>query len=376
MYYLNSITTDAKLTPLEVNPVNAANQYCILHKTSDGKLTPIQVNPVENTNKYCIIGKTTDNKLTPLEFIPKQPGLLYAGGLFSYPINRIGKWNGSSWTELDNSFNSGVVDIEFAGNKTYVALSNNFNPFNGVAVYEEESEGYTWNSVGHLNNPASSVCVYNGDVYASGSFGIKRFDGSNWVSIGDFDGSVYDMYVYGGYLYFTGDFVEINDEEYNAVGKYNGSFSKVGIGIKKAYSWSFAVGSSIIVQSGVVYVGGIISDIALDDSSDPDITDGGNIVQFNGSEWSRVANGSTSRVNDVHYADTLYIATGSGVFKLDSSIFDEIGSLYSCRALTSSSSHIYVSNNYNIYKIPIGEDTLEHVYNLSSGYIYCLEWGV
>lgn len=129
---------------------------------------------------------------------------LYAvGGLGATPtINRVARWNGSSWTDLLLS-NTGVTTIHgicVYNNKLYVC--GNFTALNGtscnrVGYWDPATAIGAWAQPGAsaLNGKAFCMDVYNGELYVGGDFTtadgtatkfLARWNGSAWAAVGGF----------------------------------------------------------------------------------------------------------------------------------------------------------------------------------------------
>jgi hypothetical protein len=114
-----------------------------------------------------------------------------AGGL---PVNRIAKWNGSSWSGLGNGLSGpgfpAVNALAVEGTNLYVggvfataggSSANNIARWNGTA----------WSPLGSgLNGEVYAIAVNGNDIYAGGTFstvgafGVAKWNGSTWSGIG------------------------------------------------------------------------------------------------------------------------------------------------------------------------------------------------
>jgi len=157
---------------------------------------------------------------------------IYIGGEFTFAggilVNRIAKWNGSSWSALGSGIGSGLdTDIVFS---TIVDNSNNllyaagtFNTAGGItanniAVLNLNSS--TWSSIGAGSNGRinSLALDNNNNLYVGGLFTniggvsanyIARWDGSSWSSLSSpFNVIVNNITFKNGKLYACGAFTE------------------------------------------------------------------------------------------------------------------------------------------------------------------------
>jgi HYR domain-containing protein len=134
-------------------------------------------------------------------------GALYAGGTFllaggphgTIPVNRIAKWDGTSWDDLGTGVNTsgGVVKAlvshdDGSGSRLYAG--GEFNSVGDVSVTSlARWNGSFWSSVGGaFTNPPVSIdalAVYAGGLFAGGrfdqaggawAFNIARWSGTGW----------------------------------------------------------------------------------------------------------------------------------------------------------------------------------------------------
>jgi hypothetical protein len=172
-----------------------------------------------------------------------------------------------------------------------------------------------WKAVGQGNGmnggAVYAFAVYNGELYAAGSFGtagtisannIARWNGLRWDSVGNgLGGNVYSLAVFNNELYAGGTFG-------NGIYKWNGTtWSMVGSGVSITGSNGvFALDSCM----GKLYVGGQFS------------TAGGisanNVASWDGSAWSAVGLGTDQKVNALcEYNGQLY---SGGYFSVAGSV--------------------------------------------------------
>jgi len=131
---------------------------------------------------------------------------LYVAGIFTkiggINANGIAKWNGISWSDVNNfpnfMFTSGnfINDIAFYNGDIYAG--GNFITYNGItdiAVYKNS----TWQKVGTNDTLRGTFCgvgaleVYNNELYAGGliwntegnvGHGIQKWNGTSWSAVG------------------------------------------------------------------------------------------------------------------------------------------------------------------------------------------------
>ena len=119
-----------------------------------------------------------------------------------------------------------------------------------------------------------SLAYVNGELYAGGSFGVKRWDGSAWSSVGSDGplGTVYALLPDGaGGLYAGGDFANIGPR----LAHWNGSgWSDVGGGVPNGVVYALALGGSDL------YVGGQFTQAGTLVTS--------NIARWDGAAWHKL----------------------------------------------------------------------------------------
>ena len=217
---------------------------------------------------------------------------LYVGGRFtnagSVEANNIAKWNGTEWSAVGS----------------------------GLGLY-----GY---SVG-------SLAVYSGELYAGGHFyntgntqvtNIARWNGTEWLAVGTgikvytddyFSGSVSSLAIYNGFLYAGGSFDTAGSILVNNIAKWDGNnWSAVGTGVMLEVNnyGAFGYVSSLAIHDGALYIGGNFD------------TAGGipanNIAKWDDTNWTSLGSGITGYVSTLSAYNGNLIAGG---------YFDTVGSL-------------------------------------------------
>lgn len=227
--------------------------------------------------------------------------ILYVGGAFSRinntDANNIAMWNGTSWLSLADG----------------------------------------------LNNAVEALCIFNGDLYAGGSFtstgtGITanycfggKWNGSAWSPLGNCGSSalIMDLIVYHNELYAATNLNYVSVNKATNIFKYDGTdWNPIGISMPTGIGQAFAIyndslitGStsgifkladttwlpfaggtnqkvlSLLVDNGNLYAGGEFNNI------------GGTVMQkagkWNGSSWSALGNGMPG-INDAVYGLAAY----------------------------------------------------------------------
>lgn len=154
---------------------------------------------------------------------------LYVGGdinlVAGVEVNRIVRWNGSSFDDMDGGANMWIWDFVVFDAQGNLYAGGGFEEAGGVeAKHVTMWDGQTWPAVGEGTEwpvralafagdgtlYAAEVFEYiDGDVYAYVSR-IKRWDGDHWSTLeGEFDGEVNALAMVGDALYVGGGFKSV-----------------------------------------------------------------------------------------------------------------------------------------------------------------------
>jgi hypothetical protein len=217
---------------------------------------------------------------------------LYAGGNFTratnsgnvaLTVNRVAKWDGSSWKALGSGINSYVYALALAGSDLYAGGSftratNSGNvavTVNNIAKWD----GSNWTALGSgVNGTVSALTALGGEVYAGGSFTtagggvanrIARWTGTSWTNLGSgMNSYVYALAISGNNLYAGGEFTMATNNDnvavtVNHIAKWDGSsWSALGSGTSGGAAWVDALavlGSDLYVGGAFATAGGKVS---------------------------------------------------------------------------------------------------------------------
>ena len=189
-------------------------------------------------------------------------GDLIAGGSFTalghQPVNRIARWDGSTWQQLG----SGIDDQEVRAVTIYngeLIAAGVFTSVGGQAMSNiARWNGSTWQTLGSgTNGIVLALTVYNGELIAGGSFTqaggvtvnrIARWNGSTWQALGGgMNTSVYGLTVYNGELVAGGAFTTAGGPAAGHIARWNGSvWQTLGVGTDNAVRTVTVSGSSLI----------------------------------------------------------------------------------------------------------------------------------
>lgn len=235
-------------------------------------------------------------------------GNLYAGGSFTtaggVTVNRVAKWNGTSWSSLGGGVTNAVYALAVDTNGNLYA-GGAFTTVDGLTVNRiAKWNGTSWSALGTGAN--STVFALDldasGNVHVGGSFTmvgsspanrIAKWDGSSWTAVGTgFNSTVRALkFDAAGNLYAGGDFTTAGAVTVNNIAMWNGSsWSSLGTGVGST------VRALAVDGSGNVYVGGdfyIYSPMAF----------GG--ARWNGVSWSGLGSSNLGLPNDIIYAIAL-----------------------------------------------------------------------
>jgi len=221
---------------------------------------------------------------------------LVAGGSFTLTgftsVNRIAKWNGSSWSALGSGLNDFVQTMDLFGGRLWVG--GNFTTAGGMsAPYVCRWDGSTW--IPLPTSPSAGVYdfqVYGGELVVCGNFEyigvsqvryIAKWNGSSWSTLGTGmnQAGVYALTVYNGELIAAGNFTSAGGVPASNIARWNGSsWAPLGLGISGG---GFLSVLALGVYNGELYAGG-------------DLTMAGRIsvnriARWNGSSWAPCGSG-------------------------------------------------------------------------------------
>ena len=161
-----------------------------------------------------------------------------------------------------------------------------------------------------LNNQATALAVYNGDLYVGGYFTqirngptvnyIARWNGSTWNAVGvGANYFVNSLAVYDGELYAGGQFTAAGGAPASRIARWNGaSWSAVGGGVEHSQYQTYVF--DMAVREDKLYVGGQFTTAGGDPAY--------NVAVWNGSTWAALGEGCNSTVHALaNYHNELYV---------------------------------------------------------------------
>ncbi|MFN7942390.1 MAG: RHS repeat-associated core domain-containing protein [Thermoanaerobaculia bacterium] len=263
---------------------------------------------------------------------------LYVGGTFTtaggVTVNRVAKWNGTSWSALGSGLGGGttpsvdalVVFDDGTGAKLYAG--GKFTTSGATSVkYVGKWTGSAWSQVGlGLASQVLALAVYNSgsgnQLYAAGSFTtansvtynrLAKWSGSAWQAVSSGanntiralaswnDGS-------GAKLFVGGDFTQVGGSlAVNRIAKWNGTaWSTVGTGVTGGSTikvtsmlpWDDGSGTKLFVGGRFTTAGSVTAN---------------HVARWNGSAWSTLATGLNTEVDALGTFDD---GTGPSLYAL------------------------------------------------------------
>jgi len=291
-----------------------------------------------------------------------------AGGV---SVERIAKWNGSTWSAMDSGFfgiipegtshiNSRVFAIWAWASTTYAGGDFDLTSGNIWLDHIAKWSGTQWQPMGlgvnHTNNYEErhwfdepddrevfvrAVAKVASAVYIGGMFdrvgGVKvnniaRWSGTSWSALDQgIDGTVYEIAYDGtGLVYVGGKFENLGDGTtvVNHIAAWNGSSWSALDGGVSGYGWSNKGGEdpqvrAICILGNDVYVGGFFT------------SPGNSIAKWDGAAWTDIG-GVWPEIEDIHtWAFIPWVSDLAiqGTDVIVGGAFDTIGSVSGIHAL-------------------------------------------
>ncbi|MCH8164546.1 MAG: hypothetical protein IH889_02950, partial [Planctomycetes bacterium] len=265
-------------------------------------------------NSWSTLAAGMDSTVTALAVFDDGSGsgpALYAGGSFEtaggVPVNRIAKWDGSTWSPLGSGMDSDVIALaafdDGSGHGPALYAAGNFTAAGGVAANRlAKWDGKSWSPLGEgTDDTVWALWVFDDGsgggsaLYAGGFFTtaggvtvnrIARWDGSTWSPLGSGmdDGSVRALAVFddssggGPALYAGGSFETAGGVTVNRIAKWDGSlWSPLGSGIFLGGVWALAAFDDRSGHGPVLYAGGFFDSAGGVQAE--------NVAKWDGSAW-------------------------------------------------------------------------------------------
>ncbi len=207
-----------------------------------------------NGTTWSPLGSGTNGQVEILKLVPNGAGGhdLYAGGAFTtaggVTVNRIAKWNGTTWSALGTGCNSFVESLAYADNGAGgldIYAGGQFTTAGGVAAASiAKWDGSTWSAVGGgltltgttakceelrvVRSGAGGLLMYVGGSFtAAGGQSIQNlaaWDGTSWAALGSgVDAPVFGLDMKDGVLYVAGAFATAGGVATNGCATWDGA---------------------------------------------------------------------------------------------------------------------------------------------------------
>lgn len=298
-------------------------------------------------------GLSYPSTVQSIEYNPTT-GEIYAGGYFGefigsssvIQIKGLAKWNGSTWTLIPgiglpvsgSAASVHALKLDVPNQKLYVGgtfskdfgnLPGNIAAGNGIMQYDLATG--TWDDlIGGIRSSSGAggsvrdIALFQGSVYAGGSFAkrtpdgefcnsLLAWDGQNWDNLGEGindAGQIYEMASYNGEIIVAGNFSKVDDKEIPRIAKWNPStgWDTIAPGLfGNNTSNSGVYPYALHVQGPELYIGGQFGGAG-------NVTSTGilryNMIAKTWTSWGSGLGGvNTPRVNDfVEFQGELYMA--------------------------------------------------------------------
>lgn len=92
----------------------------------------------------------------------------------------------------------------------------------------------TWQpeSMGNINGVVKDLLLFNNELYAAGTFGLAKWDGTTWQNLGTCNGEAKTLFVWNNQLLVGGDFTQIGGLNTSNIAIYNGAtFNPINQGV-------------------------------------------------------------------------------------------------------------------------------------------------
>lgn len=182
-------------------------------------------------------GGVTGGFITDVQAMAVYNDELYVGGDFTYAggkgANYIARWNGTSWDSVRGGFNYYATDMVVDSINNFLYVTGGFSTADGKVVKQMAGwDGEKWFLLDTLfSGNAYAMSIYHNELYAAGSFSITgingstiylaKWDGKKWAAINGIPATLFSLGVYNDELYIGGAFNQINgDTNIKGIARY------------------------------------------------------------------------------------------------------------------------------------------------------------
>jgi len=232
---------------------------------------------------------------------------LFIGGGFGevdYQPNtkRLAIWDGANWHGTSIGMPNGpVYDFKVFDNKLFIA--GNFGQI-GTIVFDKIAayDGTNWLNVGSMGMWAQALEIFNGELYAGGYWGVRKYlGGTSWQDVpGDPNGYVYELKTdtFNNFLYVGGEFLTVADTvaSYGAAMWDGFKWNSMG-----AYLDCAVYEQAMELYRGDLYAGGCMDTLLNGMPVNY-------IARWDGTKWDSLGKGTNNVVYTLkNFEDTLYV---------------------------------------------------------------------
>jgi hypothetical protein len=209
-----------------------------------------------------------------------QPSRIVTGGSWNYSGRRVLAWDAMSWTSLGEMTSGSSVEALAVYEGSVIAGAASQSSTSADAVYRWN--GVDWQQMGSLGGTVRALCVFNGELYASGSFpyilsSVAKWTDSQWLPVGNVAGTSFALAAHDGELITAGIISAAgNPGTYNVLQWDGQSWQSLGEGFD-------ALPRALTVFDGCLVVGGDFQNSAG--------TPVARVAQWDGSAWAPMGSG-------------------------------------------------------------------------------------
>jgi len=282
-----------------------------------GAVYPVRIDPTFSDANWVSMAGVQGTDAGVYAMAEDGAGNLYIGGDFTIannvPASRVARWDGSRWWPLGSGIEGHVYALAVAGTTVYAG--GDFAMAGGITISNiAQWNGSTWSGVGSgINGPVYALVLQGGKLYAGGDFTmaggnpaecLAQWGAGGWSAVGtNVESTVYALAGSGTVLYAGGLAFKMgtNTADVTTVAAWNGTSWSALVGPNKQ---SLAGDPFALACSGAtLYAGGENVSVA---GTNGDYF-GGNIAQWNGTQWSPLGSGMNDVVRTLGlFGGTLY----------------------------------------------------------------------
>jgi hypothetical protein len=236
---------------------------------------------------------------------------VYVGGTFitnisGVPVRNLGRWDGTSWSEVGGGIGGVVFKVLFKGNDLYVC--GLFNQVGGITASNiVRWDGTNWHALGNglygatngFPSPVANSMALdaNGDIIVVGNFlyagdvqvnNVARWDGTQWHALGSgvFNGGpgqfVNAVAVLNTDVYVAGLFRSASGVSATNVARWDGGqWHSMGAGPFGTNLALAVVGTTLYTAGNFTNIGGVAAR---------------HVARYNGSGWEALAPGTAGEI--------------------------------------------------------------------------------